>query len=36
MHGHLVADPDRWLEDSGDPRTGQWSAEQDQLFARWQ
>lgn len=28
MHGHLVADPYRWLEDSGDPRTGQWSAEQ--------
>ncbi|HEY2575148.1 MAG TPA: hypothetical protein VGI74_02460 [Streptosporangiaceae bacterium] len=34
-HGHRVADPYRWLEDAGDPRTQAWCAEQDELFARW-
>ena len=28
---HLVADPYRWLEDPADPRTADWSAEQDRL-----
>jgi prolyl oligopeptidase len=32
IHGRLVADPYRWLEDAGDPRTLAWCAEQ----ARWQ
>jgi prolyl oligopeptidase len=36
IHGHLVADPYRWLEDTGDPRTRAWCAAQDELFARWQ
>lgn len=30
----LVADPYRWLEDPQDPRTRQWSAAQDELFAQ--
>ena len=38
-HGHLVADPYRWLEDADDPRTVAWSAAQDDLLAahraRW-
>jgi len=32
LHGHVVADPYRWLEDVADPRTIEWSAEQDVLF----
>jgi prolyl oligopeptidase len=32
VHGHDVADPYRWLEDTGDARTVAWSAAQDQLF----
>ena len=36
IHGRPVADPYRWLEDVGDPRTQQWCARQDELFARWQ
>jgi prolyl oligopeptidase len=36
MHGRRIADPYRWLEDAADPRTRDWCAEQDQLFARWQ
>jgi prolyl oligopeptidase len=36
MHGHPVADPYRWLEDSADPRTQQWCARQDDLFSAWQ
>jgi prolyl oligopeptidase len=36
IHGHLVADPYRWLEDRDDPRTRAWCAAQDELFARWQ
>jgi prolyl oligopeptidase len=36
IHGHLVADPYRWLEDRDDPRARAWCAAQDQLFARWQ
>jgi prolyl oligopeptidase len=35
MHGRRIADPYRWLEDAGDPRTRDWCAGQDQLFARW-
>ena len=34
LHGHRVADPYRWLEDADDPRTKEWSAAQDDLFAR--
>src|ERR1700733_10218922 len=34
-HGREVADPYRWLEDTGDPRTQEWSAGQDELFAAW-
>ncbi len=31
LHGHLVADPYRWLEDPDDARTRAWSAAQDVL-----
>lgn len=31
LHGHLVADPYRWLEDSADPATEAWSKAQDDL-----
>ncbi|HEU0086095.1 MAG TPA: prolyl oligopeptidase family serine peptidase [Pseudonocardiaceae bacterium] len=31
LHGHLVADPYRWLEDPADPRTVVWSAAQHKL-----
>ncbi len=31
MHGELIADPYRWLEDTTDPRTEAWSAAQDAL-----
>jgi prolyl oligopeptidase len=34
LHGHRVPDPYRWLEDSGDARTGAWQGAQDTLFAR--
>jgi prolyl oligopeptidase len=34
LHGRLVADPYRWLEDHGDPRTAAWCTAQDELFAR--
>jgi len=33
LHGHAIADPYRWLEDAGDPRTVRWRAEQRELFA---
>ena len=33
LHGHLVADPYRYLEDVDDPRTIAWSAAQDDLYA---
>lgn len=33
LHGHEVADPYRWLEDANDPRTEEWSKDQDVLFA---
>src|SRR5947209_15475074 len=31
LHGHLVADPYRWLEDADDPATVTWSDAQDVL-----
>jgi prolyl oligopeptidase len=31
LHGHLVTDPYRWLEDPADPRTQRWAAQQDRL-----
>ncbi len=31
LHGHLVADPYRWLEDADDPATRAWSKAQDEL-----
>lgn len=36
IHGLLIADPYRWLEDPGDPRTQEWCQRQDRLFAGWQ
>jgi prolyl oligopeptidase len=33
LHGHRVADPYRWLEDPGDPRTQAWTQAQDALTA---
>ena len=33
LHGHQVADPYRWLEDTADHRTASWSAAQDELLA---
>lgn len=33
LHGFPVADPYRWLEDPDAPRTKEWSAAQDALFA---
>ena len=35
LHGRQVADPYRWLEDESDARTVEWSAAQDELYARW-
>ncbi|GLZ34954.1 prolyl endopeptidase [Lentzea sp. NBRC 105346] len=35
LHGRAVADPYRWLEDAGDPRTEAWSAAQDGLTRSW-
>lgn len=35
MHGHLVADPYRWLEDAADPRTIAWLAGQEALYAAY-
>ncbi|MET9068615.1 prolyl oligopeptidase family serine peptidase [Streptosporangium sandarakinum] len=32
LHGHAVADPYRWLEDAGDPRTREWLAAQERLW----
>jgi prolyl oligopeptidase len=34
LHGRDVADPYRWLEDAGDPRTREWLAGQDRLWRR--
>ena len=31
LHGHLVSDPYRWLEDAEDPATRAWSKAQDEL-----
>jgi prolyl oligopeptidase len=33
IHGHLVRDPYRWLEDAGSEETRSWLAAQDALFA---
>ena len=33
LFGRLIADPYRWLEDPGDPRTVAWSAAQDERLA---
>ncbi|MDM7832623.1 prolyl oligopeptidase family serine peptidase [Cellulomonas edaphi] len=33
LHGHVVADPYRWLEDASSAQTEQWSAAQDELYA---
>jgi prolyl oligopeptidase len=33
LHGHLVADPYRWLEDAGSAPTRAWLAAQDELYA---
>lgn len=35
LHGHLVPDPYRWLEDPADPRTAEWSTAQDALARAW-
>ncbi|MCG5212946.1 prolyl oligopeptidase family serine peptidase [Streptosporangium sp. KLBMP 9127] len=39
FHGHLIADPYRWLEDGGDERTLAWTSAQEALLtgerARW-
>jgi prolyl oligopeptidase len=34
LHGEQVADPYRWLEDTADPRTVEWSTAQDELLAQ--
>src|SRR4051812_50079527 len=33
LHGHPVADPYRWLEDTADPRTQAWTEAQDAVTA---
>lgn len=35
LHGTPIADPYRWLEDRDDPRTAEWCARQDALYAEW-
>ena len=35
IHGRVVADPYRWLEDTADPRTAEWSQAQDVLARSW-
>ncbi|WP_394613198.1 prolyl oligopeptidase family protein [Lentzea sp. JNUCC 0626] len=35
IHGRTVADPYRWLEDTQDPRTAEWSQAQDVLTRSW-
>jgi prolyl oligopeptidase len=35
LHGHVVADPYRTLEDEADPATVAWSAAQDELYAAY-
>src|SRR5260370_6098670 len=33
LHGHLVPDPYRWLEDAASDQTRAWLADQEELFA---
>jgi len=35
LHGRLVADPYRWLEDADAPQTQTWSTAQDELWSTW-
>jgi prolyl oligopeptidase len=35
LHGRLVADPYRWLEDAGSDETTAWSAAQDELYTAY-
>ena len=35
LHGHLVADPYRWLEDASSAETATWSDAQDALWAAY-
>jgi len=35
LHGRLVADPYRWLEDAGSDETAAWCAAQDELYAAY-
>nr|WP_203433652.1 prolyl oligopeptidase family serine peptidase [Jiangella asiatica] len=35
LHGHVVRDPYRWLEDESSPQTREWQAAQDELWRRF-
>jgi prolyl oligopeptidase len=35
IHGEIVADPYRWLEDAGSPQTQEWLTAQDALYASY-
>ena len=32
LHGELIADPYRWIEDAADPRTTRWLRDQEEFF----
>src|SRR4029450_5444174 len=34
-HGHVIADPYRWLEDPGSPQTAAWIAAQNKVTESW-